>query len=103
MMKTNDKNHASFTASEQELGLMDKVRLVSDPSAVGIICNVTPMGSITRCVILSMRLEAPFVMLSATQLLTDWISSPFPFFVVSKMYCSCTIYNRYLADYQFTC
>lgn len=40
MMKANYKSHTSLTASEHELGLMDKVRLVSDPSAVGIICNV---------------------------------------------------------------
>lgn len=48
MLNAKDKIRAGVTASGHELGLMDKVRLVSDPLAVGIICNVVPMGSITR-------------------------------------------------------
>lgn len=48
MLNAKDGICAGFAASGRELCLMDKVRLVSDPSAVGIICNVMPMGSITR-------------------------------------------------------
>ena len=48
MQNTNDKKDIPFTAEQHELQLMDKVQLVSDPSAVGIICNVMSMGSITR-------------------------------------------------------
>lgn len=43
MLNANEKR-----ASGHELGVMDKVRLVSDPSAVGIICNVTPMSGMMR-------------------------------------------------------
>lgn len=48
MPTAKEKRNAPLIAHEHELGIMDRVCLVSDPSAVGIICSVTPMGGITR-------------------------------------------------------
>ena len=48
MFDTDEKKNTSFASANHELHIMDKVRLVSDPSVVGLICNVVPMGTITR-------------------------------------------------------
>ena len=48
MLNTNDGRDVFSGAGERELRIMDKVRLVSDPSVIGLICNILPMGGITR-------------------------------------------------------
>lgn len=41
-------NTSANNWAEHEFKMMDQVRLVSDPSMVGMICDIVPMGDITR-------------------------------------------------------
>lgn len=41
-------NTSANNWTEHEFKVMDQVRLVSDPSMVGMICDIAPMGDITR-------------------------------------------------------
>ncbi len=48
MMSGTDQHSSSSTAAAHEIRIMDKVCLVSDPSTIGLVCGIAPMGNITR-------------------------------------------------------